>query len=163
MSTLGWLLLVALGVALGFSAARVWPGSAAKLTQLERERDAAREDLRNYQKDVGSHFEQTAELFDKVTTDYRRLYEHLAVGARQLGAIPGESVEAPLAEPERRRLSEGASVAAEESASDEQAADVAQREPEAESEPKPAPEADSEPASEPPVEPGQDDESQPPR
>jgi uncharacterized protein len=105
MGTVGWLLVVAVGVALGFSAGRLWPGTSAKITELERERDAAREDLNTYREEVGAHFETTAELFDKVTADYRGLYEHLAIGARQLGAIRGEAVESPsLAEPERRRL-----------------------------------------------------------
>lgn len=104
MGILGWLLVVAVGIALGFSVGRLWPGSAAKITELERQRDAAREDLRTYRQDVSTHFERTAHLFDKVTADYRGLYEHLSVGARQLSAIPGESVEARLAEPEQRRL-----------------------------------------------------------
>lgn len=106
MSTVGWLLVVTLGIALGFSVGRLWPGSAAKLTVLQRERDAAREELRDYRREVSGHFERTAELFDKVTADYRGLYEHLAVGARQLGAIQGESVESRLARPEQRRLTE---------------------------------------------------------
>lgn len=104
MGTLGWLLVVAVAIALGFSVGRMWPGSAAKLTELERQRDAAREDLQTYRQDVSSHFERTAELFDKVTADYRGLYEHLALGARQLSAIRGEAVEQRLAEPEQRRL-----------------------------------------------------------
>lgn len=104
MGTVGWLLVVAVGIALGFSVGRLWPGAAAKITALEQERDAAREDLRNYREDVSSHFERTAQLFDKVTADYRSLYEHLALSARQLGAIKGESVKVPLAEPERRTL-----------------------------------------------------------
>ena len=111
MGTVGWLLVVAVGIALGFSVGRLWPGSAAKITELQRERDAAREDLQTYRQDVSGHFERTAELFDKVTADYRGLYEHLATSARRLGAIKGESVEAPpLAEPERRRLAEPAPV-----------------------------------------------------
>lgn len=104
MGTLGWLLVVAVAIALGFSVGRMWPGSAAKLTELERQRDAAREDLQTYRQDVSGHFERTAELFDKVTADYRGLYEHLALGARQLSAIRGEAVEQRLAEPEQRRL-----------------------------------------------------------
>ena len=104
MGTLGWLLVVAVAIALGFSVGRMWPGSAAKLTELERQRDAAREDLQTYRQDVSSHFERTAELFDKVTADYRGLYEHLALGARQLSAIRGEAVEQRLADPEQRRL-----------------------------------------------------------
>jgi len=110
MGTLGWLLVVALGIALGFSAGRIWPGSAAKLAELERERDAAREDLQTYRQDVNSHFERTAELFDKVTADYRGLYEHLALGARQLSAIRGEAVKQRLAEPEQRRLATAAAA-----------------------------------------------------
>lgn len=115
MGTIGWLLLVAIGIALGFSAGRLWPGSSAKLTEMERQRDLAREDLKNYRAEVSQHFERTAELFDKVTSDYRNLYEHLAVGARQLSAIPGESgesAEARLAEPEQRRLGMAAGIAA---------------------------------------------------
>jgi uncharacterized protein len=104
MGTLGWLLVVAVGIALGFSVGRLWPGTTARITELERERDGAREDLKTYRQEVTRHFETTAALFDKVTADYRGLYEHLAGGARQLGAIRGESVEMPLAEPERRRL-----------------------------------------------------------
>jgi len=119
MSTVGWLLVVAVGIALGFSAGRLWPGSAAKLTSLERERNAAREDLQTYRQEVSEHFERTAELFDKVTTDYRDLYEHLARSERQLGAIRGESAGSSLAQPEQRRLgaNPGAAAAAESAAS----------------------------------------------
>jgi uncharacterized membrane-anchored protein YhcB (DUF1043 family) len=106
MGTVGWLLVVAVGIALGYSVGRLWPGSAAKLTALQRERDAAREDLRIYREEVSSHFQRTAELFDKVTADYRGLYEHLATSARQLGAIRGEAVDSRLARPEQRRLAE---------------------------------------------------------
>ncbi len=118
MSTVGWLLLVAVGIALGFSVARLWPGSAARVTALEKERNEAREDLQNYRQEVGQHFERTAELFDKVTTDYRDLYEHLARSERQLGAIRGESASSSLAQPEQRRLggNPAASAAAAESA-----------------------------------------------
>jgi uncharacterized protein len=104
MGTLGWLLVVATGIALGFSVGRLWPGSAAKLSALERERDAAREEFEAYRQEVSTHFARTAHLFDKVTADYRGLYEHLAMGSRQLGAIRGEPVELPLAKPEGRRL-----------------------------------------------------------
>ena len=106
MGTVGWLLTVAVAIALGYSVGRLWPGSAARLTALERERDAAREDLRIYREEVSSHFERTAELFDKVTADYRGLYEHLSMSARQLGAIRGEAEDRTLARPEQRRLAE---------------------------------------------------------
>jgi uncharacterized membrane-anchored protein YhcB (DUF1043 family) len=164
MGTLGWLLVVAVGIALGFSVGRLWPGSAAKITELERQRDAAREDLRTYREDVSNHFERTAQLFDKVTADYRGLYEHLAVGARRLGAIPGESVEARLAEPEQRRLgtaigAAGAAAAATTRASFEAAPSVEEQmpvqpprdydespEPEPADEPQPEPETLEQPS-----------------
>jgi uncharacterized membrane-anchored protein YhcB (DUF1043 family) len=139
MGTLGWILVVVVGIALGFSVGRLWPGSAARVTELERERDAAREDLRDYQQNVSTHFERTAELFDKVTADYRGLYEHLALSARQLGAIRGEAVEAPLAEPERRQLAPAAPAPDPEE----------QREPEPEPEPEPQAEPELEPEPEP--------------
>ena len=113
MSTLGWLLVVAIGIALGFSVGRLWPGSAARVTALEKERNEAREDLQNYRQEVGQHFERTAELFDKVTADYRDLYEHLARSERQLGAIRGESASSSLAQPEQRRLAANPDSAAE--------------------------------------------------
>lgn len=159
MGTVGWLLVIAVGIALGFTIGRLWPGQAARITELERERDEAREDLRGYRQDVSMHFERTAQLFDKVTHDYRNLYEHLALSARQLSAIPGESSEARLAEPERRQLGPVQPVQpspdedqlaapadfAADNAEPEPAADAdAEAEAEAESERRPEPELGSE-------------------
>jgi uncharacterized protein len=104
MGTLAWLLVVAVGIALGFSVGKFWPGGTRRITSLEEELATARSALHTYRQDVSTHFERTAELFDKVTADYRGLYDHLALSARQLGAIRGEAVELPLAEPGRLRL-----------------------------------------------------------
>jgi len=104
MGTIGWLALVAVGLALGFGIGRLWPSRKTKVAELEKERDQAHEELGNYREEVSAHFERTAELFDKVTADYRSLYEHLALSARQLGAIQGEPAERSLTEPEQRRL-----------------------------------------------------------
>jgi len=108
MSTIGWLALIVAGIALGFGIGRAWPSRKTKLAELEQERDQARKELGAYREEVGTHFERTAELFDKVTADYRSLYEHLALSARQLGAIQGEPAERSLTEPEQRRLAAGA-------------------------------------------------------
>src|SRR5690606_38169489 len=105
-------LVVAVGIVLGYGIGRTWPGATARLTELQKERDAAREELREYRKDVSTHFERTAALFDKVTADYQGLYEHLALGARRLSSIRGESDDASLAEPELRRLAEPGAAAA---------------------------------------------------
>jgi uncharacterized membrane-anchored protein YhcB (DUF1043 family) len=104
MGTMGWLALVAVGLALGFGIGRLWPSRKTKLAELEQERDQAHKELGTYREEVSAHFERTAELFDKVTADYRSLYEHLALSARQLGAIQGEPAERSLTEPEQRRL-----------------------------------------------------------
>ncbi|NHA15980.1 ZapG family protein [Thioalkalivibrio sp. XN279] len=104
MGTIGWLALVAVGIALGVGIGRAWPVRTAKMAELEREKDQARNELGQYREEVSAHFERTAELFDKVTADYRSLYEHLALSARQLGAIGGESTPRPLEQPEQRRL-----------------------------------------------------------
>lgn len=136
MGTMGWLALVALGIALGFVAGRLWPSRKTKLAELEQERDQAREELGSYREEVNAHFERTAELFDKVTADYRGLYEHLALSARQLGAIQGES-ERSLEEPVQRRLGP-----------------VNPTEPEPQPEPQPEPEPEPKPEPEPEPEPG---------
>lgn len=104
MSTLGWVALIVLAVALGFGLGLLRSRSSGKVAEMQGERDAARQELDEYRREVDAHFERTAQLFDKVTDDYRNLYDHLAQGARQLGAIPGESSEASLARPEQRRL-----------------------------------------------------------
>ena len=110
MSTIGWLALVAVGIALGVGIGRAWPVRTTKMAQLEREREQARNELGQYREQVSAHFERTAELFDKVTADYRGLYEHLALSARQLGAIEGESTPRPLEQPEQRRLGASATT-----------------------------------------------------
>jgi len=111
VGTIGWLALIAVGIALGVAIGRTWPVRTAKVAQLEREKEQARNELGQYREEVSAHFERTAELFDKVTADYRSLYEHLALSARQLGAIEGESTPRPLEQPEQRRL--GAAAPAE--------------------------------------------------
>lgn len=104
MGTIGWLAFIAVGIALGIGIGRALPVRTAKMAELEREKEQARDELGKYREEVSAHFERTAALFDKVTADYRNLYEHLAVSARQLGAIEGESSEQALKEPEQRRL-----------------------------------------------------------
>lgn len=147
MGTVGWLLVIAVGIALGFSIGRLWPGQAARITELERERDEARDDLRAYRQDVSMHFERTAQLFDKVTHDYRNLYDHLALSARQLSAIPGESSEARLAEPELRQLGPVLPVPAEDQA--DAPADFAEDSTDIEQAVEPEREPESEPGLEP--------------
>lgn len=108
MATPAWLLLVVTGIVVGFLIGRSMRGSSAVIQELERERDAAREALRAHREEVDEHFARTAQLFDQVTSDYRSLYEHLALGARRLSALHGEAAPAPLEQPEQRQLAPAA-------------------------------------------------------
>lgn len=52
--------------------------------QLEQDLEVARNELGIYRKDVNRHFLKTSLLFNKLTDDYREIYEHLATGAQSL-------------------------------------------------------------------------------
>lgn len=52
--------------------------------QLEQNLETARNELGNYRQDVNRHFLKTSLLFNKLTDDYREVYEHLASGAQNL-------------------------------------------------------------------------------
>lgn len=52
--------------------------------QLEQALTEARRELGDYRQQVDSHFLKTSLLFNKLTDDYREVYEHLAKGAQNL-------------------------------------------------------------------------------
>jgi uncharacterized protein len=110
MGTILWLCLVAAGLAVGVALGRLWPLDALRAKTLEAERDGARADLVAYREQVSEHFQRTGELFDRITTDYRSLYEHLATGATELCQAPPKDV--LQAEPERRSLKHDSAAAA---------------------------------------------------
>lgn len=110
MGTILWLCLVAAGIAIGVAIGRFWPLDALRTKTLEAERDAARQDLVGYREQVSDHFKRTGELFDRITADYRSLYEHLASGASELCDAPPRDV--LQAEPERRSLKHDPAAAA---------------------------------------------------
>lgn len=85
MSTLMWFLVLLVAGVVSFFAGRLCAPGSARLKQLEDERDQAVSELDGYRDEVDQHFQKTAGLFDQLTLDYRRLYEHLASGARDLG------------------------------------------------------------------------------
>lgn len=103
MSTLMWFLVLLVAGILSFFAGRLCAPGSARLKQLEEERDQAVSELDGYRDEVDQHFEKTAGLFDQLTLDYRRLYEHLASGARDLGVRDRQGL--LTAGPELRELS----------------------------------------------------------
>ena len=52
--------------------------------QLQQQLEDTQDQFTNYQKEVGTHFEQTASLVNKMTDSYREVHEHLSKGAQSL-------------------------------------------------------------------------------
>ncbi|MBL1277542.1 MAG: DUF1043 family protein [Ectothiorhodospiraceae bacterium] len=52
--------------------------------QLEEDLQTAQSSLKDYQGNVNRHFLKTSLLFNKLTDNYREVYEHLATGAQSL-------------------------------------------------------------------------------
>ena len=110
-SLLIWLLptlaLVA-GVVIGFLVARLLPNAAPNRTQ--RQLDDIQERFDNYQGEVVTHFNTTANLVKKLTQSYQEVQDHLAEGANSL-ALDEQSRQRLLAalhseapQPHRERL-----------------------------------------------------------
>lgn len=75
-------ILVAIGGVLGYFIARQIKDKRTR--QLEEDLLASRKELAGYKQDVNRHFLKTSLLFNKLTDDYREVYEHLAKGAQTL-------------------------------------------------------------------------------
>lgn len=81
----GWMgaaIVFAIGGAAGFFTARQIKDK--RTLELEQQLEAAKTQLSDYQADVNRHFLKTSLLFNKLTDDYREVYEHLATGAQKL-------------------------------------------------------------------------------
>jgi uncharacterized protein len=102
LDTPAWILVLFVGTVLAFIGGRLSAPATDRLKRLEEERDRSTSDLKNYQREVDEHFEQTGQLFDQLTGDYRSLYEHLASGANRLGVSDRRQALANL--PEMQRL-----------------------------------------------------------
>lgn len=76
--------LFAIGIGCGIFMGRNKDDSGDKIKRLEGELADAKAEMDGYRQQVGEHFGETAELFNKMTSDYRDLYQHLAGGAQQL-------------------------------------------------------------------------------
>ncbi|SQF95669.1 putative cytochrome d ubiquinol oxidase subunit III (Cytochrome bd-I oxidase subunit III) [Paucimonas lemoignei] len=85
LSLLVWLLptiALVVGVVIGFLVARLLPNAAPNGTQ--RQLDDVQERFDNYQNEVVTHFNSTANLVQKLSQSYQDVQEHLSEGANRL-------------------------------------------------------------------------------
>ncbi len=99
-----WIWLVLTGVAgliAGFFIGRSSSAGVKRSLQLDQELRDVRGELDRYRNSVVEHFTGTAQLVNKLTADYREMYQHLSRGAQELagGRTPHiESLAAPQVE-----------------------------------------------------------------
>ncbi len=99
-----WIItLVALGIGalIGFLLGRSG-GSSNREQALVEELDDARAELEGYKRKVSTHFEETADLVNGLSEQYRKVYHHLATSAESL--CPGLPVSAALQQQELQQL-----------------------------------------------------------
>lgn len=81
-----WILAIggfALGIVGGIFLGQGSGGSEKIRKQVEEDLQAVQDELSSYRNEVTMHFSKTAGLFNAVTSDYQKLYQHLADGAQQ--------------------------------------------------------------------------------
>lgn len=75
---------VVIGMALGAAIYKQVASDSAKVKDLEDKLSALEKEHLSYQHQVHTHFDTSASLFQKLTSDYSELYRHLASSAQQL-------------------------------------------------------------------------------
>ena len=123
ISLMAWMsgaILFAIGGGAGFFLARQIKDKHT--LGLEKQLEVTQNQLSEYQGEVNRHFLKTSLLFNKLTDDYREVYEHLATGAQKL--CNDKPLPAALDLPETKILSAvaatGAAVAAVSATADEE-------------------------------------------
>ena len=89
---LAWLLGlggIAAGFATGYFVAHHRSTDVRRQLETEQRLQEAEERLGSYREEVEGHFRTTADLVNRLTSDYRDVHNHLAAGARQLCGEPG--------------------------------------------------------------------------
>jgi uncharacterized membrane-anchored protein YhcB (DUF1043 family) len=77
------LIALAIGALIGYLLGRAG-GSSNREQELVDELDSARSELEQYKTKVGHHFEETAELVNGLSEQYRKVHQHLANSAESL-------------------------------------------------------------------------------
>ncbi len=116
ISLMAWMsgaIVFAIGGGVGFYIARQVKDKHT--LGLEKQLETTQNQLSEYQGEVNRHFLKTSLLFNKLTDDYREVYEHLATGAQKL--CNDKPLAATLDLPETKILTAagaGATIASEE-------------------------------------------------
>ena len=102
-----WIItLVALGIGalIGFLLGRAGSNNSNREQELTEALDKARTELDDYKRKVSTHFEETAELVNGLSDQYRKVYHHLASSAESL--CPGLPASAALQQQEQQQLAQ---------------------------------------------------------
>lgn len=91
--------LTIVGAVIGFSIGRLSNDGVKRSIRLDQELQEARAELERYRNRVVEHFSTTADLVNRMTADYRAVYEHLAKGAQQLAGNQVPRLEAIASSP----------------------------------------------------------------
>lgn len=75
-----------LGAVLGFLLTRTLHPREQQRKELEQQLEKTRDELKQYQQAVTSHFLETSSKVNSLTESYRSLHEHLASGAMHLAS-----------------------------------------------------------------------------
>ena len=73
------------GALIGALVYRLLSPSIKQANKVKSDLDQTRGELASYKASVGQHFDKTSELFNDLTQNYVRVYQHLAEGAQTLG------------------------------------------------------------------------------
>jgi uncharacterized membrane-anchored protein YhcB (DUF1043 family) len=73
------------GAIIGALVYRLFSPSVKQAKKIKTDLDQAQGELASYKANVEQHFDKTSELFNDLTQNYVRVYQHLAEGAQTLG------------------------------------------------------------------------------
>lgn len=79
-----WLVLLLLGLGIGFLLGRNNNSDLKRQTQLSAELQAAHTEMAEYKEQVNLHFADTAAAVNQLTESYRNVHQQLAKGAQSL-------------------------------------------------------------------------------
>lgn len=124
--TLGSLVFLLVGVAVGVAAGHFWSPAIGEAKRLREDVERLQREHDTYRASVNSHFRKTADLVGQMTKSYAAVYDHLAGGAQRFcgdfgadSSIPFEPLPGALASPTIETAAEEAASAAEEFAAAE--------------------------------------------
>ena len=106
-----WLILASMfgvGGVFGFVYGRSKADDYTKARQLEQSLKDTQQQFDDYRKEVSTHFSTTADLFNRLTADYKAVFEHLASGSQ---ALCSDQTVKLTADVPTAKLTEGATAA----------------------------------------------------